>query len=95
MSRTHLDRQRAQYRQAFVEKIEVEEHLAQVLDNVKFLQDSAKDEEGAISSNQLGAIKAANEAHLKLIGLKIPSPKAVEASITQFISQEDAVDELE
>ena len=77
VSRSKIDSQREKLRQAARDKIKAETLIAQLIDNAAKLQTGAE-EDGGLTSNQIGAYKAANEIHFKLLNKVLPDVKAVE-----------------
>ena len=68
---------REKLRQAARDKIKAEKLILQLIENSEKLQDGAE-LEGGLSPAQVGAYKAANEVHFKLLNKVLPDVKAVE-----------------
>jgi hypothetical protein len=77
MPLSNVDKNREKLRQAARDKIEAESLILQLIDNAEKLQSGAV-AEGGLSPAQVGAYKAANEVHFKLLGKVLPDVKAVE-----------------
>jgi hypothetical protein len=92
MARSRVDENREKLRQAARDKIKSEKVISQLIENAEKLQTGAESDEG-LSSNQIGAYKAANEIHFKLLSKVLPDVKAIEAEVN-ISSHESALDEL-
>jgi hypothetical protein len=77
VSRSKVDENREKLRNAARDKIKAEKLIMQLIENSEKLQTGAETD-GGLTSNQIGAYKAANEVHFKLLNKVLPDVKAVE-----------------
>lgn len=77
MAATKLSNLREKYREEARSKIKAVECIDKILNNINILETTGAKEEG-LSSNQIGAIKGANEARFNLLKKILPDLKQTE-----------------